>query len=165
MPFICGVLPSYLPDLSLLEGVVFVDIDQNVVKFHSSDPIPKFQRLSNNRDINKLVSNPKKPLNINIKINDREIRNVFIKFFAKFLKSYKINMNPSTGPSKDKFNKTKWIQQILTEKEFDEEKDNKFLNLFVESKLFQCSIEERFDASLNKRLFLVSLVLFLLSLL
>ena len=100
MPFICGVLPSYLPDLSLLEGVVFVDIDENVVKFHSSDPIPKFQRLSSNKDINKLVSNPKKPLNSNIKLNHREIRNIFIKFFSKFLKSYKINMNPSTDLQK-----------------------------------------------------------------
>ena len=156
MPFICGVLPSYLPDLSLLEGVVFIDLDENVVKFHSSDPIPKFQRLSNNKDINKLVSNPKKPLNINIKINNEmamEFRNIFIKFFAKFLKSYKINMMPSTGPSKDKFNKEKWINTILNENksksDSEKEKDLKFLNLFVESQLFQCFIDERFDASLN----------------
>merc|ERR1719361_1014018 len=105
MPFICGVLATYLPDLSLLEGVVFVDLDQNVVKFHSSNPVPKFSRISNNRNINKLVSNPKKQLNGNIRIDDNEVRSAFISFFAKFLRNYKICMNPSTGPSKDKFNK------------------------------------------------------------
>ena len=140
--FICGVLETYLPDLSLLEGVVFVDLDQNVVKYHSSDPVPKFSRISSNRDINKLVSNPKKPLNANVKINEKEVRNAFVSFFAKFLKSYKICMNPSTGPSKDKFNKEKWLKPFGVT-------DKVFLDLFIEAQLFQCFIDERFDASLT----------------
>ena len=90
MPFICGVLPSYLPDLSLLEGVVFVDLDANTVKYHSSDPVPKFQRISNERGIVKLVSNPKKPVAANVEMDDVVIRSAFINFFGKMLKDYKI---------------------------------------------------------------------------
>eukprot|EP01083_Nonionella_stella_P077750 212441_1 len=144
MPFICGVLSSYLPDLSLLEGVVFVDLDCNVVKFHSSDPIAKFSPISNHKEINKLVSNPKKPLNATVQMDHKEVANAFIKFFAKLLKLYKTCMNPSTGPSKDKFNKEKWIKDVLNERESDKDKDETFLNLFVEAQLFECFIDERF---------------------
>jgi len=150
MPFICGVLPSYLPDLSLLEGVVFVDLDENVVKYHASDPVPKFQRLSSSKDINKLVPNPKRLLPASHHIDAREVRSAFVKFFAKFLKSYKICMMPSVGPSKDKFDKQKWLNDyVLPDKDTDRDTDGRFLDLFLEAQLFQCFIDERFDASLN----------------
>ena len=44
----------------VLDDVVFVDLDANVVKFHSSDLVPKLDAMASNHDIQKLVSNPKR---------------------------------------------------------------------------------------------------------
>lgn len=142
MPFLCGVLPSYMPDLSLLEGVVFVNLDANTIQFHKNDPIPLFPSTKLEKYISRLVRDRSRVLNSNIVLNEQQVREAFIRFYSKFLRDYKAYMNAdNNGPSKDKFDKTKWIKDNLSSNE-----EKKFYELFVEAQLFQCFIDERFDA-------------------
>ena len=106
--------------------------NRNTVKYHSSDPVPKFQQISNERGIGKLVASKSKPCSV--EMDDRSIRDAFIQFFAKLMSSYKICMNPSSGPSKERFDRNKFVKLILNEKH------SVFIELFLQSQLFQvCS--------------------------
>ena len=46
-------------------------------------------------------------------------------------------MNPSSGPSKERFDKERFAQLILNEKESDKEKDHTFIEMFIQAQLFQ----------------------------
>ena len=97
MPFLCGVMPSYMPDLQLLEGVIFVNLDRNMIQYHANDPLPSFPRAKLDKYMGKLLKDTSQPLPANISLDEKEVRQRFIKFYSKFLKNYKQHMNPSTG--------------------------------------------------------------------
>lgn len=144
MPFLCGVLPSYMPEIELLEGVIFVDLDTDCIKFHTNDPIPLFPRSKLDKYAKQMTSNTKKPLPINQSLDSTLVCDGFVRFFAKFLRDYKHFMNPNylqqSALHREKFNKEKWIKENCESKTHAT-----FYDMFVEAQMFQCFIDQRFE--------------------
>jgi len=145
MPFMCGILKDYMPrEEVLLEGVVVVDLDLNTINEHHSDPIPpvpsKLKRYFRNRfkDSDQPFGNARIPSILTL---ESHVREDVLKFTAKTMRGYQNYMNPQTEDIKAKFNKTNFINSFTggdSERGFYEE--------FLETQLFQCFVDDRFDA-------------------
>jgi len=156
MPFLIGIHSSYQPEFRLLEGVYVVNLDTDQVLRDPTDsnmeilpfPASKIMKYSKKRfhgiePHSKLRSNQLGEDKMNGVLED------FERYFTKLLRTYKKHMNEqrerrSRGRCAiEKFNKDKFVQDVIENAR--DAKEKKWLNDFVDSQMFQCFIDDRYE--------------------
>ena len=145
MPFIVGALTSYLPDDSLLDEVVVVSLDQNTIECSNPSlltPLPDRRYNSLLRTLSKVTGSSESPLEEKGFISSnmvQEIREAFLKNICHVLKDYKKHIAAPGELVVEKFDKDAFLNK---------HSDNgATLQLFMESQMFMCFVDDRFDQS------------------
>jgi hypothetical protein len=148
MPFFCGILHSYLPDSMLLDGVVVVNLDDNAVMSSDSVTIPplpekRYQNLL--KSLRKVVGDTAQPVKPTIKWgeqSEQEVQAAFLRFHAKVFKEYRTYLEAPSEFVVDRFNKIKFCS--------NNPEKGPFLTAFMETQMFQCFVDERYQQSDTK---------------
>jgi hypothetical protein len=148
MPFLVGVSTNYMPDISMLTGVVVVNLDENQIQCTDENALPGLNDRRYNflmKTLIKVTGGDKDALLGNRTISpalELEVREAFLKNMCWLMKDYKSFLNT---PSKE--------TDVVVEK-FDKvgfsnkHPDNgPVLKAFMETQMFQCFIDDRYDPS------------------
>lgn len=109
MPYIVGILASYMPDSLMLDGTLVVNLDDNELTQSSGDPIaplPPERYTALFRHLKKLVgSDPSQPYRGSLPLSDSEIESAFLKFQVQLLAKYRDYLEAPSEFVMDKFQK------------------------------------------------------------
>lgn len=109
MPYIVGILASYMPDSLMLDGTLVVNLDDNELTQSSGDPIaplPPERYTALFRHLKKLVgSDPSQPYKGVLPLPDSEIESAFLKFQVHLLARYRDYLEAPSEFVLDKFQK------------------------------------------------------------
>jgi hypothetical protein len=122
-----------------------VELDKNAIRQSSDDPIAPFSDRSLahfSRGLKKMVGDTSTPIKPNQILNEDTIEQVFLGNMARLLARYRDYLEAPSEFVIDKFNKTKFVT------EHDEK--CKFLSDFMETQMFQCFVDDRYDSAAHR---------------
>lgn len=142
MPYIVGIHRNNMPDELLLDQVVVVDLDQNTITATNADPIPPLpteRQASLSRHLKKLVIDPTTPLKPTQNMADSDIEAAFFKFHVRLFANYRDYLEAPSEFVVDKFQKARFCAEHAEK--------GPFLQEFMETQMFQCFVDDRYDQS------------------
>ena len=144
MPYIVGVLSSYMPDELMLDQVVVVHLDRNHLDMINTTlpPLPDARASSLLRGLKKAVpsADPAQPLhNPTAAVDDFNVEVCFLKLFVKLLGTYRNYLEAPAEYVLDKIDR----ERLMAE----HPESGPFLTEFLDTQMFQCFVDDRYEAS------------------
>eukprot|EP00468_Gymnochlora_sp_CCMP2014_P013813 CAMPEP_0167754294 /NCGR_PEP_ID=MMETSP0110_2-20121227/8189_1 /TAXON_ID=629695 /ORGANISM="Gymnochlora sp., Strain CCMP2014" /LENGTH=1479 /DNA_ID=CAMNT_0007640155 /DNA_START=868 /DNA_END=5307 /DNA_ORIENTATION=- len=145
-----GVIESCMPDEKLLDGVIQVELHNNKVsQYRGGDEINHLtDKLQSRllRGLKKIVpdtSEPLGPATIDEKVfqkkYEREVEQVFLRFFVKLFRNYKRYVEAPSEEVVEKYKKEEFLSEHGDRCEW--------LKEVMETQMFQCFVDERYEYS------------------